>query len=264
MPAKFKYGERARGLQVLRYLGVGGRHPQNRTMLGRGEPPSSAFDINTHVYGDSLESGGRLLPVRAAVSYSDALSLKPKEECVEETFHNRASEDGTLFDPVRKVNSSNLFNQHFVRPGTLLVQVVSTQGRVLPPPALDHLLLSIGLAGAYGGRTSVTGVNVRTRPVGIYAARFERAETSPYEIVRFLRDARVDLGAPEAVAETLHAHLRAVHEVGLDGSAVRDAQERLVGRLEGDRDGLAAEYRAFAARVAELFDLWFTGTHASA
>jgi len=142
---KFKYQERSRGLQILRAYGVGGRMPQNRTALKKNQNPSEAFDLNALVFGDSANQDNRVLPVKAAVNYSDALGLLPYHLCVDESFHNRAAEDGTLFDPVAKKNSDNLFSRHFVSPGVLMVQVLSCRGRLLPPEGLDHLLLTIAL-----------------------------------------------------------------------------------------------------------------------
>ena len=72
-PSKFKFGERGRGLLVLRTWNVGGRLPQNRTAVGERMPIREALDLNTLVFGDSAMLGTRLLPVKAAVQYSDAL-----------------------------------------------------------------------------------------------------------------------------------------------------------------------------------------------
>ena len=182
---KFKYGERSRGLQVLRYFGAGGSMPQNRTAFAKGDRPSVAYDLNTIVFGDSANHGKRVLPVKAAAQYSDAVSIQPYTDCVDTSFHNRAAEDGTLFDAETKKNSSNIFDRHVLLPGTLLVQTISFNGRTAPPIAVEHLLLAVGLAGAYGGQTSIYGVNVRNHVGGIYAARFERdvvgqAHTSCY------------------------------------------------------------------------------------
>ena len=66
-PSKFKFGERGRGLLVLRAWDVGGRLPQNRTAVGDGMPVGKAFDLNTLVFGDSAMWGTRMLPVKAAV-----------------------------------------------------------------------------------------------------------------------------------------------------------------------------------------------------
>lgn len=254
VPNKFKYPERGRGLQILRAYGVGGRLPQNKTVLLKGQKPSSAYDLNTLVFGDSATQENRILPVRTAVNYSDGLSLLPKHLCVEETFHNRAFEDGSLFDAETKRNSDNLFTRHFIKPGTLMVQVLSTQGRVLPMEGLEHLLLSVGLAGAYGGQTGVTGVNIRTHMVGLYAARFERAETSPYEIVKHLDGAKDD--AP-AVSKAIDSLLAPLHDTVMDGESLGKYQQDLVARFEANDETLIGQYQAAAGKVADLFDNWF-------
>lgn len=259
VPNKFKYPERGRGLQILRYYGVGGRLPQNKTVLFKGQKPSDAFDLNTLVFGNSANHENRVLPIKAAVNYSDALSLQPKHLCVDETFHNRAMEDGTLFDAEDQKNSDNLFTRHFIKPGTLLVQVLSTRGRVLPPLGLKHLLLCVGLAGVYGGQTSLTGVNIRTRIVGLYGGHFERAETSPYELVKALTgNTELDKSDPEAVIAALHDRLAPLHPKAAMASA--EAHAWLNGVLKDfgdDKPELREEYRQGAQRVAALFDEWF-------
>jgi hypothetical protein len=265
VPNKFKYPEKGRGLQILRAYGVGGRHPQNRTALNKGQAPSEAFDLNTLVFGDSTTQDNRVLPVKAAVNYSDALSLLPKHLCVDETFHNRAAEDGTLFDAVEKKNSENLFTRHFVTPGTLLMQVLSTRGQVLPREGLDHLLLCLGLAGAYGGQTSLTGTNIRTYFVGAYAAPFERAETSPYELLKTLLKELPEsqLSDVNAVTQSLHNRLANLHPATVDGASLEDYLHRLIERFEGDDGSLRDQYRGVAKQVANLFDSWFGSKKAS-
>lgn len=256
---KFKYQERSRGLQILRAYGVGGRMPQNRTALKKGQRPSEAFDLNTLVFGDSANQDNRVLPVKAAVNYSDAIGLLPYHLCVEESFHNRAAEDGTLFDPVNKKNSDNLFTRHFVKPGVLLIQVLSTRGRLLPPEGFAHLLLAIGLAGAYGGQTSVTGTNVRTRLAGLYGAPFERAETSPYELTRILKEklSREELSDPKKVIESIHTHLASLHPDSVDSETLTGEMKGLVQRFENEDSSLDKQYRKTAEKIGELFDTWF-------
>lgn len=254
VPNKFKYPERGRGLQILRVFGVGGRFPQNKTVLVKGQKPSDAYDLNTLVFGDSANQENRILPVRTAVNYSDGLSLLPKHLCVEETFHNRAFEDGTLFDATTKRNSENLFTRHFIKPGTLMVQVLSTQGRVLPREGLDHLLLAVGLASAYGGQTGVTGINIRTHLAGLYASRFERAETSPYELVKNLN---CDKAAPQSVIAVVHALLAPLHETVLNAEGLSGYQKRLIERFETNDKTLESQYQAAAKKTGELFDNWF-------
>lgn len=258
VPNKFKYPEKGRGLQLLRAYQVGGRLPQNKTFLTEKQRVSEAFDLNTLVFGDSTTQGNRVLPVKAAVGYSDGLSLKPRYQCVDDTFHNRAMEDGTLFDAADKKNSDNLFSRHFIKPGTLLVQVLSTRGRVLPREGLDHLLLCLGLAGAYGGQTSVTGVNIRTHLVGLYASRFERPSTSPYELVQYLgQQAGLNLDAVTEVSTALHTHLAAEHETHLPGTEAQAYLNGLVEQFETDATGLKTQYQRMAPKVAALFDNWF-------
>jgi len=260
VPNKFKYPERGRGLQILRAYGIGGRSPQNRTALRKGEAPSEAFDLNTLVFGDSTTQENRVLPVKAAVSYSDALSLLPKHDCVEETFHNRAMEDGTLFDAAEARNSSNLFTRHFVRPGVLLLQVISTRGRLLPPAGLDHLLLCMGLAGAYGGQTSITGTNIRTHVVGVYAAPFERAETSPYLLVDHLTThlSEAERGDVAAVTTAVDDHLAPLHRHTVSAADATRYVGHLVDRFEADDAQLREQYQTAATRAGAMFDAWFT------
>ena len=257
VPNKFKYPEKGRGLQILRALKVGGRMPQNKNALFKGQKPSDAFDLNTLVFGDSINHENRVLPVKAAVNYSDGLSLLPKALCVDETFHNRAAEDGTLFDAEDKKNSDNLFNRYFIKPGTLMVQVLSTRGRVLPLIGLKHLLLCVGLAGSYGGQTSLTGTNIRTRMVGIYGGKFEQAISSPYELIKKLRGVDEEtLCDPERAIQALHKLLAPAHETMMGPEAAQDQVEALISAFN-EEGWLAAEYREAAPKVANLFDQWF-------
>lgn len=255
VPNKFKYVERGRGLQVLRYFKAGGAQPQNKTLLRSGQKPSEAFDLNTLVFGDSAMQGSTVLPVKTAVNYSDALSLKPKEVCVDETFHNRAVEDGTLWDAADKKNSDNLFNRHFVSPGTLMVQVLSTRGQVLPWEGLEHLLICIGLAGTYGGQTSVTGTNIRTHIVGIYADRFEQEESSPYVLLQRLAVSGESYGNPEEATNALHNILSPAHKVSIPSQTAQAQVATLLERFESDE--LRQQYQRAKTQVGGLFDAWF-------
>ena len=257
VPNKFKYPEKNRGMQILRAYGVGGRQPQNKTVFGKKQKISEVYDLNTLVFGDSSVHDSRVLPVKSGVNYSDGLSLLPKFQCVDETFHNRATEDGTLFDAETSKNSDNLFTRHFVVPGTLMVQVLSSQGRLLPPEALDHLLLSIGVAGTYGGQTSVTGTNIRTIIVGVYAAKFERPDTSPYEIVKTLCQSSVDCANAAMICTKLHERLAATHEQSMDGAQATDYRTDLVTRFEKGDSDLESQYQRAAQMVGDLFDNWF-------
>ena len=254
---KFKYGERARGLQVLRFFGAGGRKPQNKTAFARNDPPSSGYDLNTVVFGDSAKHDKRLLPVKAAAQYSDALSVQPYTDCVDNTFHNRAAEDGTLFDAEEKKNSSNIFERHFLLPGTLLIQTISFNGKTAPPIALEHLLLAIGLAGAYGGQTSIYGVNVRNHVVGVYGSRFERDVASPYVALRTLDDDEEPTAA--SVVEQLHRQFDDVYTTSLSGTEAQDLQSEMIATLEANDPAMRKRYGDVDKKVGEFFDNWFAG-----
>ena len=255
---KFKFGERARGLQVLRHFGAGGASPQNKTAFRARERPSAKFDLNTFVFGDSANHGNKVLPVKAATLYSDAISVQPYGDAVDATFHNRAAEDGTLWNAETKANSTNIFERHFVRPGTLLLQTIALNGRTAPIEALEHLLLAMGLAGAYGGGTSIYGINVENLPVGLYAGRFERATASPYEALR-RAGTGFDRDDPAAVVAALRGVMEADHAAAIPGDAVRAEQARLVGLVEADDQGLRARYTETAGKVGAYFDAWFEG-----
>lgn len=255
VPNKFKYPERGRALQILRAMNAGGRYPQNRTAIPKGHKASESFDLNTLVFGDSANHDSKVLPVRAAVNYSDALSLRPKYFCVGESFHNRGFEDGTLWDADAKKNTDNLFSRHFVNPGTLLVQVLSTRGKLLPPIGLKHLLLSVGLAGSYGGQTAMTGINVRTHFVGLYADLFEKPDTSPYELVKQFGGG--EIGDCAAVSEMIHAHLASLHRTSIPGAEVQSWVEELIAGFNQPGGELEQAYQGAAAEMIKLFDGWF-------
>ena len=260
VPNKFKYPERSRGLQILRFMNAGGKLPQNRTTI-KGRKPSEVFDFNALVFGDSSQDGERVYPIKAAVNYSDAISLQPMIDCVDETLHNRAFEDGSLFDAVKHENSRNMFTRHFIKPDTLLLQVLSTRGKLLPPEGLDHLLLSIGLAGTYGGQTSITGTNIYTHLVGIYGALFEPEESSPYVLLRKLLDKKVDVTAKTTVIKELNAILadKTVHSDSIETQAAQTYQADLIRRFENNDNQLRQAYTQAKQEVGKFFDAWFIG-----
>lgn len=252
--SKFKFGERGRGLLVLRAWNVGGRMPQNRTAVGERMPIREALDLNTLVFGDSAMWGTRVLPIKAAVQYSDALSTVPYRDAVGESFHHRGDETGTLWDAEGKKNTENLFTRHFVMPGTLLIQVLTANGRQLPPIGLDHLLLSLGLAGSYGGQTSVTGVNVRTHIAGIFGCRLETYLASPYELLRELPNCHSVAELGLAITQAMSRH----YQTHSDNEESAAYQRNLVEAFEQDDAGLRGRYEEAAPKIADLFEQYFT------
>ena len=256
-PSKFKFGERGRGLLVLRAWDVGGRLPQNRTAVGDGMPVGKAFDLNTLVFGDSAMQGTRVLPVKAAVQYSDALSTVPYRAAVGESFHHRGDETGTLWDAEDKRNTENLFSRYFVLPGTLLVQILTSNGRQLPPIGLDHLLLSLGLAGSYGGQTSVTGVNMRTHIAGIFASRLETPMSSPYELLRKLPE-ESEPGSLDKLIPAVERAMLEHYQSRVGTSEACAYQRQLVEAFERDDLDLRRRYEEAAPKIADLFEQHFT------
>jgi hypothetical protein len=130
----------------------------------------------------------------------------------------------------------------------------------MPVEALEHLILSLGQGGAYGGQTSVTGVNLRTHLAGIYASLVERPETSPYEIVRFMTNGTTEftsLAISEAVA-VIHESLSASHQLAIGRDEAEAWRRSLVDELVSSSDRLRKSYVRAHAAVADLFDLWFT------
>ena len=254
-PSKFKFGERGRGLLVLRAWNVGGRLPQNRTAVGDAMPIKKALDLNTLVFGDSAMLGARVLPVKAAVQYSDALSTIPYRDAVGESFHHRGDETGTLWDAEGKKNTENLFTRHFLLPGTMLIQILTSNGRQLPLIGLEHLLLSLGLAGSYGGQTSVTGVNVRTHIAGIFASRLEVPISSPYELLRQLPGTEISVEElTAAIAKAMTDQYRT--QAGTDEASAYQCQ--LVDSFERDDPELRRRYEEAAPKIADLFEQHFT------
>jgi len=233
----------------------------NKTVISKGQNPSDAFDLNTLVFGDSAmkPKNNAVLPVRAAVNYSDGLSLLPKHQCVDESFHISAMEDGTLFDAEENKNSSNLFTRHFIKPNTLMLQVLSTRGKVLPEIGLKHLLLSVGMVGSYGGQTSVTGSNIRTHVVGLYADQFEKSLSSPYELLTALnQDKEVDLMSVDSARDALHHLLSPQHKLSIEGKSIEQWQQKLIDDFNKAGSELEKEYKQAAPKVGHLFDEWFS------
>lgn len=262
VPNKFKFGERGRGLLVLRCLDAGGRLPQNRTAIGTKMQIGEAFDLNTLVFGDSAMDGTRVLPVKAAVQYSDALSVKHYGECVGEEFHNRSDETGTLFDAEKKVNSPNLFTRHFLLPGTLLVQTLTANGCQLPPIGFDHLMLSVGIAGSYGGQTSVAGTNVRTHIAGVFASRLEMPLSSPYELLKQLqrnnsRNSFAEMSSVDDLTSAIFEAMEMHYAECFNSQTATKYLEELVRTFENDDPDLRARYQQAKKDVAEMFNRYF-------
>ena len=167
-----------------------------------------------------------------------------------------------MWDAESKRNTENLFTRHFVLPGTLLVQILTSNGRQLPPIGLDHLLLSLGLAGSYGGQTSVTGVNVCTHIAGIFGARLETPLSSPYELLRELWEIHhndtLNLRSVRELESAIHRIMSPRYRISVAAGEASAYQQQLVEAFERDDSGLRGRYEAAAPQISELFEQYFT------
>jgi hypothetical protein len=256
--SKTKGVERRRGAQILRAMGMGGWTAANKAAVPKGKKPGEVFDLNSLVFGDSgmIDEGGKkfVAPIHAAVLYSDAISVQPKREIIHSVFRQGGiAEDGGNFDAEGHQSSNNIFTTYAVNPGALFVQSLVLPGRRLTREGLDHLLLSIGLTGAYGGATAVTGTNLRTRCLGIYWGRLERAVNAPGEMLKAIGAAR----DAEGVVRALEQAFAAAYPHAIARETMEKALDALIGEFESGSPELLARYAAAKDQAAALFDAWF-------
>lgn len=255
--SKTKGVERRRGAQILRSLSMGGWTAANKAAVPKGKKPSEVFDLNSLVFGDSgmIDDGKKYVaPIHAAVLYSDAISIQPKREIIHNVFRQGGiAEDGGNFDAENHQSSNNIFTTYAVNPGALFVQCLMLPGRRLTRPALDHLLLSIGMSGSYGGATAVTGTNLRTYCVGIYWGRMERAINAPGEMLKAIGEAR-DL---QTVLPALEKKFAKEYPNHIPQASLAITLDSLMNDFEQGTPELVARYRTTKMQVASLFDSWF-------
>lgn len=253
--SKTKGVERRNGARILRTLGVGGRYPTNKNYIRDEEDIREKYDLNTYVFGDSAMLKDKICSVHAAVLYSDAVSLQSRAESVMDQFRQGGiSDDGSAYDAIKKDNSTNIFTTRYVIPGTLFVQTLVMTGRRMTATALDHLLLAIGLSGAYGGQTAITGTNLRTHFAGIYWGRLERPINAP----KMLLEGLASVNAPEARTH-LEAQFQQAYPGYCDSMALDAHLADLVDRFERDDPELRQRYQAAKQQMADLFAGWFVG-----
>jgi len=254
---KFKFGERGAGLRLLREYNAGGACAQNRTAVPKGGKASDVFDMNTALFGDSMNLDSKVLPVRAGVSYSDALSVAPKDSVEGRTFHIASAEEGTLWEQEDKKNSSNLFNRIFLKPGTILLQTLTIRGKVLPQEALEHLLLAMGSASSAGGQTSIYSTNIKTHLLGVYGGKIEKPMNSPYELLVALEKGGIDLSNASIgdIAQKTHELFSAIYPDSVDRAAAEEWREGLLSAYESEDAEIAALYD----RAKKGFKVYFDG-----
>lgn len=256
--SKTKGVERRRGAQILRMLGIGGFAAANKAFKPKDKPMSAVFDLNTVLFGDSAKGTEKAIyPVHAAVLYSDAISVEPVGGQIDAVFRQGGVyEDGGTFDAENKKTSSNIFTTYSVKTGTRFIQTLVLMGNRVTREAFDHLLLSIGVAGSYGGATAVTGTNLQTTIAGIYWGTLERPINAPGQILPAL-DAT---DTTEAIVQKVQTLFEQQYPQAVAPEAVREYVGDLVHRLESADAALIRQYGHGASQAGELFDAWFTSS----
>jgi CRISPR-associated protein Csc2 len=265
--SKTKGVEKRRGSQILRSLGLGGRTAANKAYLKKGASAGEIFDLNTFVFGDSANSADKAIyPVHAAVLYSDALSIQGLEQpIVDDVFRQGGiSEEHVSFDAETHKTSSNIFTTRAVLPNTVFVQSLVMIGRRMTREALDHFLLSIGMAGSYGGATATTGTNIKTHLCGVYWGAFERSINAPQEMLLALKNLEnqhpVDVTEVIACLEQAFSNPDTGYRHHVATEPLRTYVSQLIEAFETDDKVLLDGYRKASEQIRELFHAWFTPT----
>ncbi len=258
--SKTKGVERRRGDQILRALNMGGKMAANKGYIRKDQRIGEVFDLNTYVFGYSANAdiGGKatICSVHSAVLYSDALSVQAVSKVADEVFRQGGiSEEFVTFDAQDKSTSSKIFTTRAVLPPALFVQTLVMTGNRMTREALDHLLLSIGMAGAYGGATATTGTNLKTHWCGVYWGKLERPINAPEEILRKIGDTT---DAKTIVSEI--AMLMQNKEGYPEKIPANDLQiyvDNLVQAFEENSTELNTRYAQAKTQMSHLFDAWF-------
>jgi len=260
--SKTKSVEKRRGAMILRALQLGGNGAANKFFINEKnhQRPSTVFDLNSVVFGDSAKGNGKAIyPVHAAALYSDAISVQPAAAQTDAVFRQGGiMEDGSNYDPEQHQSSSNIFTTRSVKPGTLFVQTIVLIGRRITAAALDHLLLALGPAGSYGGSTATTGTNIRTYLAGIYWGTLEKAVNAPMVILESLPTPPPT--TPNALIDHVATLFAQAYPQHITAQSAEAYTSELAAQLEARAPNLMTQYAQGAQDAAALFDAWFTKT----
>jgi len=258
--SKTKGVERRRGSQILRTLGLGGRAAANKAYIKDGEKPSKVFDLNTFVFGDSAKSKKSIYPVHAAVLYSDAISVQPYDSLIDDVFRQGGiSEEYVSYDPENQKTSSNIFTTRSVRPGAFFIQTLVMLGHRITKESFNHLLLSIGLAGSYGGATATTGTNLKTHFAGVYWGKIERSINAPSQLLEELKsdNETVATDLVEQITQLMQGKNAYPHHI--DVKVLNAHVQKLIADFDSEpvNPDLKNDYEKAAVEMRDLFDAWF-------
>jgi len=259
--SKTKGVERRRGSQILRTLGLGGRAAANKAYVK--DKPSDVFDLNTFVFGDAATGGKSkksIYPVHAAVLYSDAISVQPYDSLIDDVFRQGGiSEEYVSYDPENQKTSSNIFTTRSVRPGAFFIQTLVMLGHRITKESFNHLLLSIGLAGSYGGATATTGTNLKTHFAGVYWGKIERSINAPSQLLEELKsdNETVATDLVEQITQLMQGKNAYPHHI--DVKVLNAHVQKLIADFDSEpvNPDLKNDYEKAAVEMRDLFDAWF-------
>ncbi len=223
------------------------------------------FDLNTFVFGDSATGGKSkksIYPVHAAVLYSDAISVQPYDLLIEDVFRQGGiSEDNVSYDPEKQKTSSNIFTTRSVRPGALFIQTLVMLGHRITKESFNHLLLSIGLAGSYGGATATTGTNLKTHLAGVYWGKIERSLNAPSQLFEQLKSDNETVPTTadllKQIPQLMQGEEAYPHHIEVE--ALNAHVQQLIAAFESEpvNSDLKNDYEKAAVEMRDLFDAWF-------
>ncbi len=259
--SKTKGVERRRGSQILRTLGLGGRAAANKAYVK--DEPSKVFDLNTFVFGDAAPGGKSkksIYPVHAAVLYSDAISVQPYDSLIDDVFRQGGiSEEYVSYDIEKRGTSSNIFTTRSVRPGAFFIQTLVMLGHRITKESFNHLLLSIGLAGSYGGATATTGTNLKTHFAGVYWGKIERSINAPSQLLEELKsdNETVATDLVEQITQLMQGKNAYPHHI--DVKVLNAHVQKLIADFDSEpvNPDLKNDYEKAAVEMRDLFDAWF-------
>ncbi len=259
--SKTKGVERRRGSQILRTLGLGGCAAANKAYVK--DEPSKVFDLNTFVFGDAAPGGKSkksIYPVHAAVLYSDAISVQPYDSLIDDVFRQGGiSEEYVSYDIEKRGTSSNIFTTRSVRPGAFFIQTLVMLGHRITKESFNHLLLSIGLAGSYGGATATTGTNLKTHFAGVYWGKIERSINAPSQLLEELKsdNETVATDLVEQITQLMQGKNAYPHHI--DVKVLNAHVQKLIADFDSEpvNPDLKNDYEKAAVEMRDLFDAWF-------
>lgn len=261
MPNKLKYPERQRTLQVLRNFDLGGRMPQNRGFMPNNAHAGDYYDISTMLFGDSVMRANTPLSVTSSAKYSDALSVKAPHEITDMTFHQRSNERGTMYNEEEKKSSNHIFEMHVVNPGSYLVQNITFLANSATSELLDFFLMVLSAPISAGGRTSITGTNVKTHVACISASKFETEYNSPYKLVEQLlnpdsvANESIDTDDVNSLKEQIVDIMTEHYPVVVNGNEIEEIQLHLNKCVETGE--LPESFTNAQERYSEYFTAYF-------